>query len=226
MEPDAFEPNLKIERCCLRIFRYPNNHIRKFILLTIRNTGNEEALSCHARLSSNDTPQTEYPLHWAVTPYTPSRDHAEPIDILPKEPRDLDVAFSIGGTIPTIPTSDGISTSTTTTTSESFRTAGTLDPEYFAGTVWKSEDRSPVEGPRNPVVRIEGPRSGAWIALPLALTNPELAAQARLEPGQYHVEIEVFTINGNGDRCALTIISSLNWKELNFTSNLPTLKSS
>ena len=161
--------------------------------------------------------QTEYPLHWAVTPYTTSRDHTEPIDILPNETRDLDVAFSIGGTIPT---SDRISTSTTTNTSESFHTAGTIDPRYFVSgtgahpTVWRSEDRSPV-------VRIEGPRSGAWVALPLALTIPELADQARLEPGQYHVEIEVFTINGNGDHCALTIISSPNWEELNFTSNLP-----
>lgn len=220
MEHDAFEPNLKIERCRSRIFKYPNNHIRKFITLTIRNIGNEEALSCHARLSSNDTPQTEYPLHWAVTPYTTSRDHAEAIDILPKETRDLDVAFSIGGTIPTTPTSGGISTSTTTTTSESFRTEGTIDPRYLVygsgadPLIWRSENRTPV-------VKIEGPRIGAWIALPLALTLPELADQAKLEPGQYHVKIEIFAINGSGDLCALTIKSSLNWKELNFTSNLP-----
>lgn len=224
MEHDAFEPNLRIEKCRSGIFEFPNNHIRKFIILTIRNTGNEEALSCHARLSSNDTLQTEYPLHWAVTPYTTSRDHAEAIDILPHETRDLDIAFSIGGTIPTTPTSGGVFTSKTT--SKSFRTEGTIDPKYLVygsgadPPIWRSENRSPVV--RSPVVRIEGPRSGAWIALPLALTMPDLANQAKLKPGQYHVEIEIFTINGNGDRCALTIMSSLNWEELNFTSNLPT----
>jgi hypothetical protein len=205
MSRDDFVPELKIECCYSYIFRYPNNHYRKFIILTVRNIDKEEALACHARLFSNDTPQKEYPLHWAVTPYTTSRDHAEAIDILPHETRDLDVAFSIGRTYPSTSTREDTSVLVTTETSESYQTAGTVDPRFIVhGTgarpfVWRSDDTYFGD-------RIEGPKSGAWIALPIALTMPEIAGQARLEPSKYDVEVEIFTINGQGDKCKLTIV--------------------
>jgi len=215
-----YDPHLVFERCYSMVFQYPNGHIRKFIISTVRNTGEEEALSCQGRLYSSDTPESEYPIHWAGTPYTTSRVEAETIEILPGESRDLDIAFSIGGTIPPSISTAQISTSTTTTTHESLSTSGTVDPRFIVHgtgahpTVWRSEDRTQR-------ARVEGPRNGAWIALPLALSMPHLANQAKLEPGEYHVEVEVLTINGTGARCALTIISSENWEEMSFTSTLP-----
>ena len=57
MENNDFLPQLVMERCYHRVVEYPNGHSRKFIIITIRNTGKEEALACHGRLFSDDTPR-------------------------------------------------------------------------------------------------------------------------------------------------------------------------
>jgi hypothetical protein len=214
MSRDIFEPRLTPVGFRSDIFRYPNNHYRKFIILTIRNSGEEEALSCHARLFSNDTPQNEYPLHWAVTPYTTSRDHSEAIDILPKETRDLDIAFSVGGTY-TVNIGESTTYTITTIQPSTRPTSGTVDPRFIV----HGTGASPIISDDNTrIMRFEGPRSGAWIALPLALSMPELVDQARLEPGRYEAKIRIYPINGEPLECNLVITSSVDWERLDYIS--------
>jgi hypothetical protein len=205
-------PTIKIEKCREEVFCDPCGHHRKLVLLTVRNIGEEIAASCLGRLTSKDTPQEEYKLHWVGTDVEVGRDDAIPVDILPQEPRELDVVFSIGGTLPpgATYTLKGTSKSTRPTT----------------GTFWRPPDHAYMDKKdfinsennleREEVFHFEGPKSGAWIAMPFALWDPELAKQARLESGRYDVTCLVHPINGHGDNCNFTIISSDNWMGLTY----------
>lgn len=204
-------PTLKIEGCREEIFTDPMGHHRKVVLLRVRNIGEEIAVSCLGRLTSNDTPQEEYKLHWVGTDVEVGRDDAIRVEISPQESRELDVAFSIGGTLPPGATFalKSISKSTRPTSGTRWRPAESvyLDSDYSINTENDPEREEPV-------FHFEGPKIGAWIAIPFALWDPELAIQARLEPGRYEVTCLVHPTNGHGDSCNFTIISSHNWEEL------------
>lgn len=55
----------------------------------------------------------------------------------------------------------------------------------------------------------------AWLAVPLALTAPNVATQFVLPEGEYVMRIEVSCENGRGDSKTIRLISPNNWLDLN-----------
>lgn len=136
------------------------------------------------------------------------RDSAEPIDIAMGEPRDLDIAFSIGGKAEY--KADAQSVATAITGSNIFATIFVLEeglkpmPETVPTTISPSGH-----------LAIESSLLGAWIAMPIALLHPLPDSQAYLKPGEYNATIRVQpTRNGSGDQLKLKIFSKEIWKEL------------
>jgi len=58
------------------------------------------------------------------------------------------------------------------------------------------------------------PVFGAWVAIPLALSNPTAASQAYLPPGEYRFRLTVECENGKGASKDFLICSPTSWTDL------------
>jgi hypothetical protein len=58
------------------------------------------------------------------------------------------------------------------------------------------------------------PQKGAWIAIPVALSDPLGAGQALLPPGEYRVKLSVDCENGKGCTKEFFIVSPESWVDL------------
>lgn len=192
------EPKLIIEKIYAGDFIFVDNkEQRRFVIATVRNVGKSLATRCMGFLTSDQTVEGEYKLHWADTPYAPLRNSAQPIDISPNEARDLDIAFSMGGIGAGL--KQGVLTSSPSiVTGSNFPMKGTFDTyRSQMGYVTKQ------------------PLIGSWVATPIALLNCPNVPQAYLKPNNYEAEIRVSTDKEKqGDEKKIRILSTASWTDL------------
>lgn len=192
------EPQLVIEKIYVANFSFfPTNEIRRFIIARVRNVGKSSANNCIGTLISRDTSKGEFKLHWADIPYAPLRNSTTPIDIKPNEPRDLDIAFSVGG-IMNNAERETLTSSATYITGSNVATMGTFDPSKYTQEYMMKE-----------------PLEGAWVATPFALLTCKNIKEDYLKPGDYLARIKLVTdVDGQGDEKLILIVSTPKWYDL------------
>jgi hypothetical protein len=193
------EPKLIIEKISVGNFIFVDDkELRRFVIARVRNVGKSLATRCIGYLASEQTIEKEYALHWADTPYAPLRNSTQPIDINPNEPRDLDIAFSLGGIESDSKQFVCTSSPTYTVTGSNISMKGTYDTY-----------RSHIG------YAIKKPSVGSWVATPMALLNCPNVSQAYLKPGSYEAIIGVSTDTAKqGDKKKIQILSAESWKNL------------
>jgi hypothetical protein len=192
------EPKLVIERIYVANFSFvPTHELRRFIIARVRNVGKSSATGCIGLLISGDTIEREYKLHWADIPYAALRDSTTPIDIKPKEPRDLDIAFSVGG-IKTSAKEETLTSAPTYATGSNISTMGTFDLSKSTA-----------------MYTVNEPLEGAWVATPFALLTCENTPEAHLKPGAYLTRVKIMTdVDKQGDEKLIVIESAPKWSDL------------
>lgn len=234
--PRARSPRLKIEFAptiprLLGPIWFPDGSVRRFACVNVTKVSGPTAVGCWATLQLLRWPlsfrpqQPKFKLHWADTDYTFQSDTAEPVNI--DTSRYLDVAFALldasGPTAAPVITSGGAQLH--------------ADQPSSPGAAWPSgpgtaEYRLPkTPALQSPVPHLDHParearpkrvafdrprkREGCWIAIPLALSRPDLAGQAYLVPGRYHVKLDVGDDSGDSDSMCFNLTSPSSRLDLN-----------
>jgi hypothetical protein len=206
------KPYLKFTEIYVANYHYEDTqvpHYRKFINATIRNVGKEAAKQCYAMITINSD---QVHLHWSDIPYEKLSSSTKKIDIGPKEPRRLDIAFSVYGSsfshsqksilgLPVkkvahfskqVPSDAKGALSLTTESTGSKMTMGTYDQRLSSYEPAKLHEA----------------KSGAWIATHLSLLDPKYTDRDYISPARYDVNIELFSDKGKSESCSFTIIST------------------
>ncbi|MDI6859049.1 MAG: hypothetical protein QMC85_00985 [Methanocellales archaeon] len=223
-----FNPKLPSD---LGYYRYVDlGIIRKFGCVRVRNIGKSLALRCVATLEILKIPgntnnlDPEHTLHWADINYSFKTTEPEPIDI-GSEPRRLDVVFSQ-------PKYKIVKENKTVMPEEvknslalDYYPAGTYSYEFHGGmasipavasgsVITTTTPSTPLDLGDYAQQIVRAPPRGSWIAMPIALSIPDIANQAYLPPSEYLVKLRVTCENGRGDTICFKIISPNNWKDL------------
>ena len=212
---DVNRPYLEIENIKIGNFKYPSNwgdHFRRFIIARIRNRGNERAENCLAHLETPSIPGREFKLHWVDFPYEPRRDSAKKVDLEPKESMDLDVLFSVcGEESPKIEVEPCLTSGTIVFSPPEPTPSITQDPSLTRGTYDPSVYQlHPSDSARIIQARLPANRkySGAWIANPYALYDPDGYREAFLTPGKHEISVDILVSKGTGCGFSCTVIST------------------
>ena len=195
---------------------YIEGAVRMVTQLQIRNAGAVEAKGVQGVLQVIGTgvphEQREYKLHWAGADYTLEDETADPVDILPQTTRPLDVCFTIqspddlnlrtvsGKDIAEAPIYSGKTYAGTSSMGKPILLTGSTTAAEKGG-----EHRSLAAADREARSNMGG--AGCWIAIPLALSRPDMAYQAYLPPGEYTIRVRVMCPGGEGSRRTYRLVS-------------------
>lgn len=225
-EPEPPKATLFIGPAEWQIRHYVEGSLRNVAHVVVRNTGPETAEVCRGffilQATGNGLEQ-DFKLHWASTDCTLEDDSAEPVDIPPGTTRRLDLVFSIGAIRSSFQTSRALPPA-----SQLHHSPRNPYPEMGPGT---ASATLPPQGPSGVPMRGAGTREhtivtadrlalrmtdgkGCWIAIPLALSRPDMAGQAYLPPGEYAIQVRVLCENGQGDVKAFRLKSPEGWQAL------------
>ncbi|MFA4835022.1 MAG: hypothetical protein WC749_02980 [Dehalococcoidia bacterium] len=195
---------------------YVEGAVRMVTQLQIRNAGAVEAKGVQGILQVIGTGvpnvQREYKLHWAGADYTLEDETAEPVDILPQTTRPIDVCFTIqspddlnlrtvsGKDIAEAPIYSGKTYAGTSSMGKPILLTGSTTAAEKGG-----GHRSLAAADREARSNMGG--AGCWIAIPLALSRPDMAYQAYLPPGEYTIRVRVMCPGGEGSRRTYRLVS-------------------
>jgi hypothetical protein len=146
--------------------------------------------------------EPDYKLHWTSTAYTLEDGSAKWVDIDPGSTWALDLCFAILEPPP----------QRTRTVEVPMVTpdAGTAAVEIMQGYRsywWQSpQEESQLRQADREAWRLKR-GAGCWVAIPLALSRPDLAGQAYLPPGEYRLQVRVLCDTGEEPRIAVNLTS-------------------
>jgi len=221
-------PKLKIEfdpDNDVKIYRFVDTGIvRKFGCVRVKNIGKSVARRCIGVLEVLKAPEIavnlekEHILHWADVPYSFRTVEPEPVDI-DKFWR-LDVVFSQPKHEYNLKTETPLMKKAERASEIRLRltdSAGTVN-DYspnISGNIISKAISTTLNTERALQQILDAPSEGAWIAIPIALSNPRDANQSYLSLGEYLVRLSVTCVNGDGDKRCFQITSPKNWFNLN-----------
>lgn len=184
-----YVPRLRILSPSVEV-RTDRHHIARYATVVVSAVSKVEAAGCEAWVQAAPSGFSA-PLHWAGLLYTPEESTTPPMTIRPERAARLDVAFALP------PPEKEVLESASAGALISGQVAAIRFGEkerYMPGGLWNGE--------------------GCWLAVPVALYNPDLRQEAYIKPGVYRIAINVYCPGGEGDSQEFVLLSPDSWEGL------------